>query len=221
MTSRTRARIHFNYSIFAAAIILSSIIVGPSAGLSHAYASKSGGIGTGNASYDRYDNYILSSSQKYTFSDPMMIKAMIMQESAFISNAVSPDDPCGIPKGWTAYQSRSFGLMQVTPACVQPASIPNLTQNQHSSKYATSWFNPHYNVDQGTSILSSALSDMKARFTSCTTNQYTLMAVGAYNSGEGAISGCGLWNDRAGSYITAVLNHYQTFAQMAGIPDPY
>ena len=183
--------------------------------------SSSDGIATSNASYDRYDSNIVTYSQQYSFPDAMMVKSVIMQESAFVSNAVSPDKPCGTPVGWTSYQSHSFGLMQLTPACVQPSTAPNLTQNTHSSKWATSWFNPDYNVRQGVGILSSALVDMKAKFSGCSPNQYTLMAIGAYNSGESAISGCGLWNDRAGTYITAVLGHYQIFASMAGIAYPY
>jgi LysM repeat protein len=178
-------------------------------------------IATGNSVYDQFDSYIVTYSQSFGITDPMIVKSMIMQESAFQPNAVSPDIPCGIPIGWTADQSKSFGLMQVTPACVQPNTIPNLTQDTTSSQWATSWFNPSYNINRGVQALSTALSDMKNKFPGCTSNQYTLMAVGAYNSGDGSIFGCGSWNDRAGGYITSVLGHYQTFTQMAGIPYPY
>ena len=178
-------------------------------------------IATGNANYDQYDRQILSSSQKFSFPDPMIVKSMVMQESAFVYTAVSPDIPCGVPAGWTQYQSKSFGLMQVTPACIHPGTIPNLTLDQGSSLWATSWFNPRYNINQGTKALSGALSDMETKFPGCTANQYRLMAVGAYNSGEGSITGCGSWNTRADGYINTVLGHYQAFAQMANISYPY
>ena len=184
-------------------------------------ATSSDSIATGNAGYDQFDSFIPSSSQKYSIKDPMIVKAMIMEESGFNPNAVSPDTPCGIPSGWSSYQSRSFGLMQITPACVQPNTQPNLTTNHHSSKWATSWFNPQYNIERGVGALSATLSVMKIKFAGCTDNQYMLMALGGYNSGEGAITGCGSWNDRANSYVTLVMGDYRTLAQMAGLPYPY
>ena len=183
--------------------------------------TQPGKVATGNTMYDQFDLYILGSVQKYRFTDPMIIKSMVMQESAFQPNAVSSDIPCGMPRGWTAYESRSFGLMQVTPACIEPATRPNIIQDPNSPAWGTSWFNPQYNIDRGVKALSGALSSMKNKFSGCTANQYMMMAVGAYNSGDGSIFGCGSWNDRAGTYIAAVLGHHRTFSQMANIRYPY
>jgi hypothetical protein len=44
-----------------------------------------------------------------------------------------------------------------------------------------------------------------------------LMALGAYNSGEGAVYGCGTWNDRADMYITNVSEHHRTLSQIANM----
>jgi len=151
----------------------------------------------------------------------MIIKSMIMQESAFQPNAASGDSPCGIPIGWTLYESKSFGLMQVTPACIEPTTRPNLIQDSRSIAWDTSWFNPQYNIDRGVRALYGSLSEMKMRFVGCSDKQYIMMALGAYNSGSGSIYGCGSWDGRAGNYINSVLSHYKTFAQMANLPYPY
>ena len=58
---------------------------------------------------------------------------------------------------------------------------------------------------------------MKSKFSGCSTEQYMLMAAGAYNSGEDAIEGCDSWNDRADDYITAITEHYGTLSQRISI----
>ena len=185
-------------------------------------SSQKDTIATGNSVYDQFDSYILSSSVNYSYADPMMIKSMVAEESSFNPQAVSQDSPCGIPAGWIDSQSRSFGLMQVTPACMQPqAGTPNLSTDPNSSSWPNSWFNPQYNVARGVQTLSSQLSYMKSAFNGCSSNQYMLMAVGAYNSGTDAVYGCGSWSDRANTYINAVLADYQIFSKMAGGPYPY
>gem|GEM_PF-3965616 len=179
-------------------------------------------IATGNSAYDQFDPYILSSSVSYDYADPMMIKSIIAVESSFNPQAVSPDSPCGIPIGWIDSQSRSFGLMQVTPACIQPqAGQPDLITDPSSPSWSYSWFNPQYNIAQGIEVLSGQLSYMKSKFNACTSNQYMLMAVGAYNAGQDAVYGCGSWSNRANTYINNVLSQYQIFAQMAVGPYPY
>jgi soluble lytic murein transglycosylase-like protein len=123
-----------------------------------------------------------------------------------------------VPSGWTDQESRSFGLMQVTPACAEPGgNRPNLTTDKNSPNWVGSWFNPEYNINQGVKSLSDNLLLMKSKFLGCSNEQYMLMALGAYNSGEGAIDGCGLWNDRADVYITNVSGHHRTLSQIANI----
>ena len=177
-----------------------------------------GDISVGDPIYDQFDSYIINATNLYGIDDKMIVKSMIRQESHFDIFAVSPDIPCGVPSGWTDYESRSFGLMQVTPACADAGSNrPNLTTDMNSPNWIESWFNPEYNINQGVKSLSESLSLMKTKFSGCSNEQYMLMAIGAYNSGEGSINGCGLWNDRADMYITNVSGHHRTLSQIANI----
>ncbi|HEX6282864.1 MAG TPA: transglycosylase SLT domain-containing protein, partial [Nitrososphaera sp.] len=88
------------------------------------------------------------------------------------------------------------------------------TTDTNSSNWATSWFNPEYNINRGVKSLSDNLLLIKSNFPGCSNEQYTLMALGAYNSGEGAIDGCGEWNDRADEYITHLTERYRTLSQL-------
>jgi 3D (Asp-Asp-Asp) domain-containing protein len=177
-----------------------------------------GNISIGDPVYDQFDSYIINATNHYGITDKMMVKSMIRQESHFDIFAVSSDIPCGVPSGWTDQESRSFGLMQVTPACAEPGgNRPNLTTDKNSPNWVGSWFNPEYNINQGVKSLSDNLLLMKSKFLGCSNEQYMLMALGAYNSGEGAIDGCGLWNDRADVYITNVSGHHRTLSQIANI----
>jgi hypothetical protein len=175
-------------------------------------------ISIGDPVYDQFDSYIINATNHYGITDKMIVKSMILQESSFDIFAVSPDIPCGVPDDWTDQESRSFGLMQVTPACVDDGgSRPNLTTDTNSSNWATSWFNPEYNINRGVKSLSDNLLLIKSNFPGCSNEQYMLMALGAYNSGERAIDGCGEWNDRADEYITNVTTHHRILSQMANI----
>jgi hypothetical protein len=169
--------------------------------------------------YDQFDSYIINASNRYKIPDPMMVKSMILQESNFDTFAVSPDIPCDLPDGWTDQESRSFGLMQVTPACVDDdGNRPNLTTDRNSPNWATSWFNPEYNINRGVESLSENLSLVMSNFPGCSNEQYMLMALGAYNSGQRAIDGCGEWNDRANEYITNVTTHHRILSLIANTP---
>jgi hypothetical protein len=177
-----------------------------------------GNISVGDPVYDQFDSYIINATNLYGITDKMIIKSMIRQESQFDMFATSSDIPCGIPPGWNDHESRSFGLMQLTPACLEGGGDrPNLTTDKNSVNWADSWFNPEYNINQGVKSLSDSLALMKSKFSECTNEQYMLMSLGAYNSGEGAIDGCGMWNDRANAYITNVTGHNATLSQIANI----
>jgi hypothetical protein len=173
-------------------------------------------IKTGDSRYDQFDSLILTSTKKYGMSsDPMMIKAMIMQESSFDQYSISSDSPCGVPNGWSNIESKSFGLMQVTPACGEGeeggGGRPNLTRDSSSPAWATSWFNPTYNIDQGVKEYMKVMQYLKNKFGGCGESQYIKMALGGYNSGSDSIFGCTSWSNRAGTYINNVLEHYGTF----------
>ena len=177
-------------------------------------ASKSDLISTGEPIYDQFDSYIINASDHYGITDKLLVKSLIMQESSFNNFLISSDVPCGIPDGWTEQESKSFGLTQVTPACGETdRTRPNLTTDANSPDWATSLFNPEFNVEQGVKAVSDYLSLMKSKFPECTNEQHMLMAAGAYNSGEDAIEGCDSWNERANNYITAVTEHHRTLSQ--------
>ena len=178
-------------------------------------------ISTGNPRYDQFDSFIIDASNRYGVTDKLMVKALIMQESYFDSFLISQDSPCGIPDGWTDPQSRSFGLTQVTPACGEAdGNMPNLTTDKNSTHWATSLFNPEFNVYQGVQELSDNLSLMKSKFPACSNEQYMLMALGGYNSGEDAIHGCNSWNGRASEYISNVTERYRTLSQLVNMFHP-
>jgi hypothetical protein len=69
--------------------------------------------------YDQFDSYIINATGHNEITDKMMAKSIIMQESDFNIFAVSPDIPCGLIYGWIDYESISFGLMLLTPACLK------------------------------------------------------------------------------------------------------
>jgi peptidoglycan/xylan/chitin deacetylase (PgdA/CDA1 family)/3D (Asp-Asp-Asp) domain-containing protein len=175
-------------------------------------------VSTGNSTRDQFDSYIINASNLYGIPDKLMLKSMIMQESHFDSFLISSDIPCGIPDGWTDQESRSFGLTQVTPACIEAGETrPNLSTDANSPSWATSVFNPEYNINQGVSELSRLFFIMKDKFPGCTNEQHMLMALGAYNSGEGAIQGCDTWNERANGYITSVIRNYRILSEGVNI----
>ena len=182
---------------------------------------------TKNTKTDAYDCSILELSAKWGMPDPMIVKAQIQQESSFDVFAISGDSPCGTMTGWTDAESKSFGLIQTTPACGEaksallPNGHPNLTMDMTSPLWATSVFNPAINLDEGIKTDVDGLDELEKKFPGCTAIQYNMMAAGAFNSGTGAITGCGGYNARAQAYVTAITAHYHQFAAAAGWPDPY
>jgi Transglycosylase SLT domain len=182
---------------------------------------------TNKAKVDAYDCAVLAESTKWGMPDPMIVKSQIQQESSFDVFAISGDSPCGIKQGWTDAESKSFGLIQTTPACGEaksallPSGHPNLTMDMQSPLWATSVFNPTINLDEGVKTDVDSLKELKTKYPGCTAIQYNMMAAGAFNSGTGAITGCGAYNARAQAYVTAITAHYHQFATAAGWPDPY
>jgi hypothetical protein len=182
---------------------------------------------TGNAQQDAYDCQLIALAQMDGDPDPMMAKAQIEQESGFDVLATSPDSPCGDPSGWTDGESKSFGLIQVTPACGEESAAmlsnghPNLDKDMSSALWATSVYNPTVNLNAGVQSIAGSLRDLESRYPGCTQAQYLEMSAGAFNSGEDAVTGCAAFNSRAQGYVNAVLGHYHQFAQAAGWPDPY
>jgi hypothetical protein len=184
-------------------------------------------IETGNPEYDAYDSFIRNSVATESWPDAMMIKAMVYQESSFEWDAISSDSPCGRPSGWTDAESKSFGLMQITPACDEgeecwkPDGHPNRTKDMSSPDFATSCYRPELNIAIGTATTVSEWKSMQKEFAGCTANEYILMAIAAYNSGHGSVDGCTTYTSRARTYIRNVLERYDELARLAGVPNPY
>lgn len=178
-------------------------------------------------SVDLFDCPILQWAAVYKEPDPMIFKAIIYVESRFVDTSVAcPNDPCGIPSGWTAAESGCFGLMQVVPACggdpgdagLLTNGQPNLTTDAGALDWATSIFNPQINVEIGIAGVASNRAQDRAKFPGCTEQQYTMMAVGDYNE-YGSTKSCTEYNN---AYDDGVVAAYMNYATAAGYPaQPY
>jgi hypothetical protein len=174
-------------------------------------------------SVDAFDCAILEWTAKYAEPDPMIFKAIIYVESRFDDTSVAcPNLPCGTPSGWTAAESGCYGLMQVVPACgddpddagLLASGHPNLTTDPTASGWATSIFNPEVNIEIGISGVAGNRAQEEKKFAGCTVDQYTLMAVGDYNS-YGSTKSCTEYNT---AYDDPMIAAYQQYATAAGYP---
>lgn len=174
-------------------------------------------------SVDAFDCEILHWTAAAGEPDPMIIKSIIYVESRFDRSAVAcPNHPCGIPMGWTADESGCFGLMQIVPACGGDGNRPALLANGHpdletdpsASGWASSVFNPTVNVQIGVAGIAGNRAQVRAMFPGCTEEQYTLMAIGNYNS-YGSTHSCTDYNR---DYDTLVLAAYDQYAAAAHYP---
>jgi hypothetical protein len=172
-------------------------------------------------SVDAFDCQILQWSAKYNEPDPMIFKGIIYVESRFDDTSVAcPNDPCGTPNGWTTAESGCYGLMQVVPACgddpddagLLSNGQPNLETSSTASGWATSIFNPSVNIEIGISGIAGNRSQVQKQFPGCTTDQYTLMAIGNYNN-YGSTKSCTEYNT---DYDNGVLAAYKQYAAAAG-----
>jgi hypothetical protein len=172
-------------------------------------------------SVDAFDCPILEWAAKYNEPDPMVFKAIIYVESRFDDKSVAcPNLPCGTPNGWTAAESGCYGLMQVVPACggspngagLLPDGHPNLTTDMSSSGWAGSIFNPEINIEIGVAGVAGNRAQVERQFSGCTVDQYTMMAIGNYNS-YGSTKSCTVYNT---AYDNPLIVAYQQYATAAG-----
>ena len=183
---------------------------------------KTGLVTTQNGlSVDLFDCQILQWAATYKEPDPMIFKAIIYVESRFDDTSVAcPNLPCGTPNGWSTNECGCFGLMQVVPACgnepddagLLSNGHPNLTTDATASGWATSIFNPDNNIHVGIAGVAGNRAQETKKFAGCTTDQYTMMAVGDYNS-YGSTTSCTNVNK---AYDDGVIAAYQTYATAAG-----
>ncbi len=174
-------------------------------------------------SVDRYDCRILRFAQEYGEPDAMIFKAIIRIESGFKHDATGcPNLPCGIPSGWTESECYCFGVMQVVPACGGANTDlgrlynghPNLTSEPSMPGWATSIYNPEINIELGIRGVARNRERMKEQFTGCTEDQYTMMAIGEYNS-YGTTQSCTEINT---GYVEHVLEAYILYSEASGWP---
>lgn len=182
-------------------------------------------ISTGNSLYDSYDSIILAAASQYNL-DPMVLKSQMAQESFFNPRAVSPDDPCGQILQNGVDVGHSYGLMQMTPACISwfaknPDGSVDLSTDSTSFQWANSAFNPTYNVNSAASDWAAQLQSEEQSFPGCTQTQYVKMVLSAYNAGPGSVASCTTYNAQGTTYINAILNWYTQFSAMSGWPNPY
>jgi soluble lytic murein transglycosylase-like protein len=174
-------------------------------------------------SADAHDCDLVTRAAEHGEPDPMIFKAIIYVESRFDASAAAcPNLPCGMPDGWTAEESGCYGLLQVVLSCggdiVKPALLPdghpNLTTDMSSPDWAGSIFNPAINIAIGIAGFADNRAQVEEAFPGCTEEQYTLMAMGNYNS-YGSTKSCTEYNKE---YDDLVLEAYKEYAAAAGYP---
>lgn len=186
-------------------------------------------------SVDMDDCPILDSTAKYGEPDAMIFKAIIYVESRFQYDAVgcTGNSGCCPTRGWTGAECGCLGSMQTGPWC-NPASVPpgcsvsdlgllpddhvDLETNPGAADWQNSVFNPEVNIALGIAGIACNRAQAKAQFPGCTEDQYTMMAVGNFNS-YGSTKSCTVYNS---AYDSAVLDAYTMYASAASWPaHPY
>jgi hypothetical protein len=157
----------------------------------------------------------------------MIFKALIDLESAFDLFAISADAPCGRGAGWSLDESKSFGLMQLTPACGWLFSArlsdghPNMTQDPTAPPWETSVFNPALNIGEAVRAIAAIRANVVQAFPQCAEDDYTLMAVAAFHSGAPSSMGCRTYSQGAELYVSSMLSSYSRLAREAGWAKTY
>ena len=150
-------------------------------------------------SVDSDDCPILEFTAKYGEPDAMVFKAIIYVESRFQYDAVgcTGNSGCCPQRGWTGAECGCLGSMQTGPWC-DPSNLPpgcsasdlgllpnghvDLETNPSAADWANSVFNPEVNIELGIAGIACNRAQAKAQFPGCTEDQYTMMAVGNFNS---------------------------------------
>ena len=102
---------------------------------------------------------------------------------------------------------------RATPAS-SPNGHPDLTTDTSSTDWAGSIFNPDVNIEIGIAGVAGNRAQVEKQFPGCTEDQYTMMAVGNYNS-YGSTKSCTVYNT---DYDNLVLMAYKQYATAAGYP---
>jgi len=170
---------------------------------------------------DMYDCSLLALTAKYGEPDAMIFKAIIYVESRFQYDAVgcTGNSGCCPASGWTDAECACLGVMQSGPACggtstlgLLPNGHPDLEKDPSAPDFASSCFNPAVAIELGISGIAGNRAQVKKAFPGCTEDQYTLMAIGNFNS-YGSTKGCTQYNTE---YDNAVLDAYKQYSTASG-----
>lgn len=172
-------------------------------------------------SVDMYDCPILTFTAKYAEPDAMVFKAIIYVESRFQFDAVgcTGNSGCCPQSNWTNAECACLGAMQTGPQCgassnlgLLPNGHPDLDTDQTSVDWASSCFNPEVNIELGIAGIAGNRAQVKTQFPGCTEDQYTMMAVGNFNS-YGSTKSCTDYNT---TYDDAVIDAYKQYSAASG-----
>ena len=174
-------------------------------------------------SVDMYDCPILMLTTKYGEPDAMIFKAIIYVESRFQYDAVgcTGNTGCCPQSNWTDQECACLGVMQSGPQCggsstlgILPNGHPDLDTDPGSADWTNSCFNPEVAIELGISGIAGNRAQEKAKFSGCTEDQYTMMAIGDFNS-YGSTKSCTDYNT---TYDNAVLDAYKQYSTASGWP---
>jgi hypothetical protein len=172
-------------------------------------------------SVDMDDCPILAFTAKYNEPDAMIFKAIIYVESRFQFDAVgcTGNSGCCPQSNWTDQECACLGSMQTGPSCggtsnlgLLPNGHPDLVTDPNSPDWANSCFNPAVNVELGIAGIAGNRAQVKKQFPGCTEDQYTMMAIGNFNS-YGSTKSCTVYNT---TYDNAVLDAYNQYSAASG-----
>ena len=102
--------------------------------------------------------------------------------------------------------SRSLGLL--------PDGHVNLETDPDCADFSGSVFNPVVNIELGIAGIAGNRAQVMEKFPGCTEDQYTMMAIGNFNS-YGSTKSCTTYNFE---YDRAVLEAYDEYSAAAGWP---
>jgi hypothetical protein len=151
----------------------------------------------------------------------MIFKAIVYVESRFQADEVgcTGNTNCCPAKGWTNEECGCLGTMQAGPACNGTSALgllanghPDLEKDPNSLDYANSVFNPSVSIELGVAGIAGNRAQVKKQFPGCTEEQYTLMAIGNFNS-YGSTKSCTVYNT---GYDDSVLDTYKQYSAASG-----
>jgi hypothetical protein len=172
-------------------------------------------------SVDAYDCAILSLTAKYHEPDAMIFKAIVYVESRFQSDAIgcTSNSGCCPARGWSDPECACLGVMQSGPSCNGTSTLGlladghvDLEKDPGAADFGNSVFNPTVAIELGIAGIAGNRAQVVKAFPGCTEEQYTLMAIGNFNS-YGSTKSCTVYNT---AYDNSVLDTYMQYSAASG-----